>query len=702
MRSSPARALLVILLSVSLIGVAAAVMTAALAADGGARGLNDLLYGEALYASRNQEHLVAISRLLSSASTGSRGRLPASQALVLARLATGYGLYNEAKSILRSIPREQVSAEELNRAWYQLARVDFNRGNADEALEALNAMDRALPGELEADRRLLLGQVLLALGRNEEAAQVLADWRGPPTQTAYANYNRGVALLRAGQAQDGIRALERVDKLPADDEELLALKDKVNLALGYALAQQGDFDRARSYLERVRLQGPYSNAALLATGWLELERGRPEAALAPWLALRGRTASDPAVQESLLTVPSVQRELKQLPSAAREFEAAVDSYSQQLEELGQATESLRSGMGLETLLGDAAAASRGDSAVSSAPPGATSRHYLGEIMAGGDYQSILRDYGDLAAVEKHLKDWMGSVRALDQVMEGRLPPPPGGVPDTKRRRPGREEVRLPPSRRSRDEQRGTVPGDQPLPGPSWQPQPWPPQAATKPPGPKTRTELPDPELPPDPEVTPLPEPEVIWLPDAPEFLGLPESDGSGLPPAPEYLDSELGLAASLPDRPEWRELGEQLAWLPYPRFDFSRPPQVSPAAARGAVQWGRTTGQEEPPPPAPPGLLLGLTGLDEAIEGAVKRSDALRRVLDASEDDHVDLRARLAALRERIAALEPWVARTMALHEDYVRRLALHELERRKERLEGYLERARWDLARTYDQATEN
>jgi hypothetical protein len=57
------------------------------------------------------------------------------------------------------------------------------------------------------------------------------------------------------------------------------------------------------------------------------------------------------------------------------------------------------------------------------------------------------------------------------------------------------------------------------------------------------------------------------------------------------------------------------------------------------------------------------------------------------------MRARILALRARIAA-------ALADHERYTRALALAELRQRQLALEGYLEQARLELAKTYDQAT--
>ena len=53
--------------------------------------------------------------------------------------------------------------------------------------------------------------------------------------------------------------------------ELAALRDKANVALGYAWLQASHPVEAKPSLERVRLTGPFSNKALLGVGWSDAE-----------------------------------------------------------------------------------------------------------------------------------------------------------------------------------------------------------------------------------------------------------------------------------------------------------------------------------------------------------------------------------------------------------------------------------------------
>ena len=100
-----------------------------------------------------------------------------------------------------------------------------------------------------------------------------------------------------------------------------ALKLGANLALGYALLQDGQSQAAKGPLQRVRLTGPFSNKALLGTGWADAEVENYRRALVPWMELRGRDLLDPAVQESMLAIPYA---MSQLDSISQEFGREVE------------------------------------------------------------------------------------------------------------------------------------------------------------------------------------------------------------------------------------------------------------------------------------------------------------------------------------------------------------------------------------------
>src|SRR5690606_23246779 len=156
------------------------------------------------------------------------------------------------------------------RAWFFLAKIWRQRGYFAEAEAALARIGGTLPAELEPERRLLAAQLALDQGRFAEAETTLARWEKPGDEWAgYARYNLGVALVRLGRTSDGAAMLERVGTMPFDplDGAGASLRDKANLALGFAWLQAGQAALAKPSLQRVRLSGPFSTKALLGVGW---------------------------------------------------------------------------------------------------------------------------------------------------------------------------------------------------------------------------------------------------------------------------------------------------------------------------------------------------------------------------------------------------------------------------------------------------
>src|SRR6185503_17109256 len=73
----------------------------------------------------------------------------------------------------------------------------------------------------------------------------------------------------------------KAGQLAADDPAALAIRDKSNLVLGALLFESGNFERAKQTLDRVRLEGPFSNQALLRAGWAEASAKQFDRALVP-------------------------------------------------------------------------------------------------------------------------------------------------------------------------------------------------------------------------------------------------------------------------------------------------------------------------------------------------------------------------------------------------------------------------------------
>ena len=386
--------------------------------------IRDLDYGDVLFHFFQDDYFEALVRLEVSQQLS---RLPghaAEAALLAGGLYLSLGMHAEARQRFERLLAGPVPQSVSDRAHFYLARIGFQRGYLEEAERSLGSIRGVLPGELEAERRLLAANVLMALGRFGDAAASLEAWNGGGRWADYARFNLGVALVRSGAPARGRQLLEVVGAIDARDEEQLALRDRANLALGFALLQERQPEPAALALGRVRLDGPFTNRALLGLGWAEADAARPERALVPWLELRERPVVDAAVQESLLAVPYAYTRLASNGQAATQYRQAMAAYSAEAQRLDESIAAIRSGGFLDAVLA-AAPEARGEPGLAGwfwqlqRAPDAPHTRYLYQLLASHEFQEGLKNYRDLRIMQRNLERWAGSLAAFDEMVAAR-------------------------------------------------------------------------------------------------------------------------------------------------------------------------------------------------------------------------------------------------------------------------------------------
>ena len=360
--------------------------------------------------------------------------------LLLGGLYLSLGMYDRADSTFEELLTSDVPSGVRNRAWFYLGQALYARGQYPAAERDLARISERMSPELESQKELLLANVWMHEGRFDRAARLLENWRGSQQGwTAYARLNLGVALVRQGRLAEAAPVLTSVGTMYALAPEMLALKDRANLALGLAYMQARQPARAREALDRVRLDGPFSGEALLAAGWAEAADGNYRAALTPWLALHGRGAADPAVQEAELTVPYAFVELKAPGQAAQYYQTALHSYDEESARIDGAVARIRTGNLLAQLLAreaDSPAAGfvgndpLDDDALPDrlsygwfwqlgSVPDDPESHYLYGVFAEPDFQEGLRNYRDLKLMGRMLTQWSTSMDAFQEMIGAR-------------------------------------------------------------------------------------------------------------------------------------------------------------------------------------------------------------------------------------------------------------------------------------------
>ena len=381
--------------------------------------VEDLAYGDVLFYFFEDDYFDSITRLLAARQLERVPHTREEAELLLGGLYLSLGEHVEAGRIFQDLLDKKTTELVRNRAWFYLGKVWYQRGYLEESERALREVSDKIDPRINAERCMLLAQVMMQQGRYDDAITTLSNWHGAPDWTAYAQFNLGIALVRTGRLADAIGFLDRVGQMNVRGEEMLALRDKANLALGFALLQAQRAAEARPILERVRLEGPYSSKALLGVGWADAGVGEFKRALVPWLALRKRDLLDSAVQESFLTVPYAYLQLSATGQAADYYNSAISSFDAEMKHIDDSIEEIRNGKLLDRLLTD----DKKDTLTwlwqLQKLPDAPESRYLYQLLASNEFQEGLRNYRELNYMSRNLADWRESVSAYDDMLDTR-------------------------------------------------------------------------------------------------------------------------------------------------------------------------------------------------------------------------------------------------------------------------------------------
>jgi tetratricopeptide (TPR) repeat protein len=381
--------------------------------------VKDLHYGDILFYFYQDDYFDAITRLLAAQQLERLPHTEGEAELLLGGLYLSLGQHVEAGKIFQALLAGKVSETVRNRAWFYLGKVWYQRGYLEESERALRQVSDKIQPRISAERYMLLAQLMLREGRYDDAIAALQSWHGARDWTAYAQFNLGVALVRKNRLPEAIGYLDRVGRIETREEELLSLRDKANLALGFAYLQAQRPADARPILERVRLEGPFSSMALLGVGWADSSLGEFKRALVPWLALRKRDLLDSAVQEAYLTVPYAYNQLGARGQAAEYYSSAIDSFDAELKRIDNSIEEIRAGHLLERLLGD----DKKDTLTwywqLKTLPDAPESRYLYTLLATNEFQEGLKNYRELKFMSHNLNDWREDVSAFDNMLDTR-------------------------------------------------------------------------------------------------------------------------------------------------------------------------------------------------------------------------------------------------------------------------------------------
>lgn len=395
-------------------------------ADAAEDGLSDLYFGEALYYANQSQFFEALERL--DAELGQYYGLdePALDTLHIhvgdAEFSVGdfelsYRMHHRAGRAITAVLEGDVEDIVRNEAAFRLARIHFQKDQLDDALNALGRIEGDVPGEIEDDVEFLRANIYLATDRSEEAVDVLRGLQGSDSLESFAAYNLGIAMLQGGHEADALQQLDRAGQLGTAEPGAPSIRDKSNLVLGTLLLESDRYTDAISSLDRVRLEGPLSNQALLSAGWAAFYAENFERAIVPWSILAERDSTDPSVQEAMLALPYAYGQLSIHGRSAVLYGQALDAFSEELRNLDASIGSIREGKFLQALIREEIRQNKDWVIQLRSLPETPETYYLMELLASHDFHTSLQNYLDLEDLRAKLQSWQSSFDAFEDMIE---------------------------------------------------------------------------------------------------------------------------------------------------------------------------------------------------------------------------------------------------------------------------------------------
>lgn len=260
-----------------------------LLATPGAKGIDELTYGTALFAYYQQDYEQALVDVMVAERQQRLGDEPLRFQLAKGSFAFERGMYRLATETFAGVPPGELSELDHMRLAFHLAREYYRRGEWSAMDEQLAAVDlgRNWRGRERRHPEATFMRAEGALARSDFAAarQVLETLPEDSAFLPYGLFNLGVAERQAGDPVASRAAFAQLAAIRPHDPESWDLVQRGRLALSVMARQTGDPLDAEALLGALPGEGRYRDQALASYGKLAMAAGDDALAARIWQTL---------------------------------------------------------------------------------------------------------------------------------------------------------------------------------------------------------------------------------------------------------------------------------------------------------------------------------------------------------------------------------------------------------------------------------
>src|SRR5215813_11850574 len=175
--------------------------------------LRDLYFGEALYHAFQGQYFDALQRLDTELAMYHGLDQPELDTLHYhingAEFSVGdfelnYRMHQRAGRAIKAVLEGAVDEAVRNEAAFRLARIHFQKGQFEDAQDALGRIHGVVPTEIRDDVEFLRANIDMATSRPGDAVKVLQQVRSDDNLAGFVAYNLGIALFQDGRARESV------------------------------------------------------------------------------------------------------------------------------------------------------------------------------------------------------------------------------------------------------------------------------------------------------------------------------------------------------------------------------------------------------------------------------------------------------------------------------------------------------------------
>lgn len=207
-----------------------------------------------------------------------------------------------AREVYKNALEEYTTSETRSKYLYGLQALDYREEKYDDALKN-HAFIINLYGEsdIRPDADYLAGEIHFQRKNYNVAEQILSGILPGDPHYLYAQYTLAVINIENDKEQAAVQNLTYIINDTTQEASDQLLQDAANTKLGHLYYEMGDQLRlAVEAYQRVPLESPYADEALLGTAWAWIKVNQPNVALTTIDKLLSHQSESPLVPESYL------------------------------------------------------------------------------------------------------------------------------------------------------------------------------------------------------------------------------------------------------------------------------------------------------------------------------------------------------------------------------------------------------------------